>query len=172
VPWAEAAALESRAAHRQATSSDQKPVVAAMVCCQVVLRAVRWGPSNGSSRAGPELMARCASAAEARRATWPSMPCTPGTRKPHPPWRSGRCSWVGDVVRSTAAMSLAAWRMSADAVWTDVSTSPPSRFTRTVRVRCTSPGTRDLWSRRNWSWCPRGRWQSEFTRTSTFAAWH
>jgi hypothetical protein len=42
-------------------------------CCQVVSRAVRWGPSNGRSRAGPELMARCARAAEPRRATWPSM---------------------------------------------------------------------------------------------------
>jgi hypothetical protein len=73
VLWAEAAALESRAACRQATSSDQRPGAAAMACCQVVSRAVRWGPSNGRSRAGPELMARCASAVEARRATWPSM---------------------------------------------------------------------------------------------------
>jgi hypothetical protein len=144
---AEAASLESRAAHRQATSSDQKPGAAAMACCQVVLRAVRWGPSNGRSRAGPELMSRCASAAKARRATRPSMPCTPGTRRPHPPWHSGRCSWasaVGDVERSTAAMSLAAWRVSADAVSTAVSTSPPSGFTGPVRVTCTSLGTRDF----------------------------
>jgi hypothetical protein len=41
VLWAEAAALESRAARRQATSSDQRPGAAAMACCQVVLRAVR-----------------------------------------------------------------------------------------------------------------------------------
>jgi hypothetical protein len=63
----------------------------------------RWcGPSEGRSRAGPELMARWASVAEARRVAWPSTP------SPHPPWCSGRCSWasaVKDVVRSTAVMS-------------------------------------------------------------------
>jgi hypothetical protein len=47
-------------------------------------------------------------------------------------------------------MSLAAWRMSEEAVFTAVSTSPPSRFMGAMRAACTSLGTRDLRRRRNW----------------------
>jgi hypothetical protein len=80
VHWA--AALASRAARRQATLSDQRPGAAAIACCKVAPSALRWGSSKGRSRAGPELIARLASVAEARCVTWPSMPCAPGTQTP------------------------------------------------------------------------------------------
>jgi hypothetical protein len=96
--------------YRQVALSDQRPGAAAIASCQVAVHAMRWGPSKGRSRAGPEHMAHKASAAKARCTTFPSIPCASGTHTPHSPWRSGRCRWasaVGDAVRSTAAMLLA-----------------------------------------------------------------